>query len=238
MNLSTITTVILAGGFGTRLRPVVADCPKVLAEVQGKYFLTFILDYVIKAGIEYAILCIGYRGEQIKVAFGNSYGHLRLVYSQESSPLGTAGALRLALPFFKSDTVFVINGDSICYADLMAFGKWHEERKADASLLLARVNDVQRFGQVITDNEGRILRFEEKNNNSGPGWISAGMYMINKKLIEKIAEGVPISLEKEIFPAWIGKKFYGFQSEGRFIDIGTPESYAEADHFFSMDKLT
>lgn len=237
MNLSTITAVILAGGFGTRLRPVVADRPKVLAEVQGKYFLTFILDYVTKVGIECAVLCIGYRGEQIQTVLGNKYGHLRLVYSPEISPLGTAGALRRAVPFFESDTVLVINGDSMCYADLMSFGKWHEERKADASLLLARVNDVQRFGQVITDNDGRILRFEEKNNNPRPGWISAGMYMINQKLIEKIPEGIPISLEKEVFPAWIGKKFYGFQSAGQFIDIGTPESYAEANHFFSMDKL-
>lgn len=236
-DFSSITAAILVGGLGTRLRSVVLDRPKVLAEVQGKYFLTFILDYVIKVGIECAVLCIGYRGEQIQTAFGNSYGHLRLVYSPEISPLGTAGALRRAVPFFESDTVLVINGDSMCYADLMSFGKWHEERKADASLLLTWVNDVQRFGQVVTDNEGRILRFEEKNNNSGPGWISAGMYIINKQLIEKIPAGIPISLEKAVFPAWIGKNFYGFQSAGPFIDIGTPESYAEAGHFFSMGKL-
>jgi D-glycero-alpha-D-manno-heptose 1-phosphate guanylyltransferase len=235
-SFSEITAVILAGGLGTRLRPAVADRPKVLAEIHGKYFLTFLLDYLIKAGLGYAVLCTGCRGEQIQAAFGNGYGHLRVVYSQETSPLGTAGALRPALPFFKSDTVLVMNGDSVCYADLTAFRTWHEERNAEASLLLTRVNDVQRFGQVVADNEGHILRFEEKNNRSGPGRINAGIYMINKKLIEEIPDGVPVSLEKEIFPSWIGRKFYGFQSEGRFIDIGTPESYSEAEHFFSMDN--
>lgn len=233
-NFSYITAVILAGGLGTRLRPAVSDRPKVLAEVHGKYFLTFLLDYLIKAGFEDAVLCTGYRGEQIQTALGEGCGTLRLVYSQETSPLGTAGALRLALPFFKSDTVLVMNGDSVCYADMAAFGTLHEERKAEASLLLTRVNDVQRFGQVVADNEGHILRFEEKNNHSGPGWINAGIYLIKKKLIEEIPQSIPVSLEKEVFPSWIGKKFYGFQSEGRFIDIGTPESYSKAEHFFQQ----
>ncbi len=235
-NFSYITAVILAGGLGTRLRPAVSDRPKVLAEVHGKYFLTFLLDYLIKAGFEDAVLCTGYRGEQIRAALGEGYGPLSLIYSQETSPLGTAGALRLALPFFKSESVLVMNGDSVCYADLRDFLTWHEERKAEASLLLTLVNDVQRFGQVVADSEGHILRFEEKNNRYGPGWINAGIYLIKKKLIEDIQDGVPISLEKEVFPFWIGKKFYGFQSEGRFTDIGTPESYSEAEHFFSMDK--
>jgi len=235
-NFSYITAVILAGGLGTRLRSAVSDRPKVLAEVHGKYFLTFLLDCLIKAGFEDAVLCTGYRGEQIQTACGNGYGPLRLVYSQETSPLGTAGAIRLALPFFKSDTVLVMNGDSVCYADMTAFRTWHEERKAEASLLLTRVNDVRRFGQVVADNEGHILRFEEKNNRSGPGWINAGIYLINKKLIEKIQEDTPVSLEKNVFPSLIGRKFYGFQCEGRFIDIGTPESYSEAEHFFTKDK--
>lgn len=237
-NFSDITAVILAGGFGTRLRSVVPDRPKVLAKIQGKFFLTFLLDYIIKFNFQHVVLCTGYLADQIHAELGERYGSLQLIYSKETSPLGTGGALSLAYPLFQSEEVFVMNGDSFCYADLTAFRRWHEERKAEVSLVLTRVNDVRRFGQVITDNDGRILRFEEKNNHSGPGWINAGMYMINKKLIEKFAKDVPISLEKEIFPSWIGKKFYGFQSEGRFTDIGTPESYAEADCFFSGDKLT
>ena len=235
-NLSDITAVILAGGLGTRLRSVVADRPKVLAEIHGKYFLTFLLDYLIKAGLRYVILCTGYLGEQIQAVYGDTYGPLRLAYSQESSPLGTAGALRLALPLFGSDSVFVMNGDSICQTDFMAFGEWHQERNADASLLLIKVPDVRRFGQVLVDKEGRVLRFEEKNDKAGSGWINSGVYIIDRKLIKEIPKGIPVSLEKEIFPSWIGKQFYGFQSNGRFIDIGTPESYAEADHFFSGDN--
>ncbi len=240
--LSDMTVAILAGGLGTRLRPVVSDRPKVLAQVHGKYFLTFLLDYLTNAGLWYLSLskiCTGHLGEQIQVAFGDRYDHLRLVYSQESSPLGTAGALRLALPLFRSDSVLVMNGDSICQTDFVAFEEWHRERNAEASLLLIKVPDVRRFGQVLVDKEGRVLRFEEKNDKAGSGWINSGVYIIDRKLIKKIPKGVrsteltPKSLEKEIFPSWIGKQFYGFQSDGRFIDIGTPESYSEADHFFS-----
>jgi len=228
-----VTAVILAGGLGTRLRSIVADRPKVLAEVHGKYFLAFLFDCLIKSGFRLAVLCTGYLGEQIQAAFGDRYGPLRLAYSQESSPLGTAGALRLALPFFRSDFVLVMNGDSVCLSDFIAFGEWHQEQNAEASLLLTKVPDVRRFGQVLVDEKGQVLCFEEKNNKAGPGWINSGVYIIDRKLIKKIPEGVPVSLEKEIFPSWIGKQFYGFQSNGRFIDIGTPESYSEADHFFS-----
>ncbi len=231
-SLSDVTAVILAGGFGTRLRSVVPDCPKILAKIQGKFFLTFLLDCLIMFDFQRVVLCTGYLADQINAEFGGRYGSLLLVYSKEISPLGTGGALRLAHTLFQSDEVFVMNGDSFCYTDLTAFRIWHEARKSDASLILTRVNDVRRFGQVVADNDGRILRFEEKNNNSGPGWINAGMYMINKKLIEEIPDGMPISLEKDIFPSWMGKKFYGFRSEGRFTDIGTPESYAEAEKFF------
>ncbi|MBF0227314.1 MAG: nucleotidyltransferase family protein [Desulfobacterales bacterium] len=236
MNFSNITVVILAGGLGTRLRSIVPDTPKVLAKIRGKYFLTFILDYLVKEGFEYAVLCVGYLGDQIHTAFGNLYKSLRLVYSKESYPLGTAGAIRLAMPFFKSDNVLVMNGDSICYTNLRNFITRHEELKADASMLLVKVKDVQRFGQVKVDNKGRILQFEEKNNHAGSGWINAGIYMINKKLIKEIPENVSISLEKNFFPSWICKNFYGFQSEGRFIDIGTPESYSAADYFFAGEK--
>src|SRR3989338_6029269 len=110
--LSGVTVAILAGGLGTRLRSVIADRPKVLAEVRGRPFLTYIFDQLIAASIKYAVLCTGYLGEKVCDRFGDSYGSLRLAYSQEPSPRGTAGALRLALPLFKSDSVLVMNGDS------------------------------------------------------------------------------------------------------------------------------
>ena len=107
------------------------------------------MDYLINAGLKYVILCTGCLGEQIQAVYGDTYGPLRLAYSQESSPLDTAGALCLAEPLFRSDAVLVMNGDSICQTDFMAFGEWHRERNAEASLLLIKVSDVQRFGQVF-----------------------------------------------------------------------------------------
>ena len=109
-----VTAAILAGGLGTRLRSVVKDRPKVLAEIRGVPFLTYLLDQLAAAGVRDVVLCTGYMGEQVRSAFGDSYGGMCLSYSQESSPLGTAGALRLALPLFKSSSVLVMNGDSFC----------------------------------------------------------------------------------------------------------------------------
>src|SRR5687768_5619957 len=121
VNLSHLTAVILAGGLGTRLRSVISDRPKVLARVLDRPFLTYLLDQLAAAGLNYVILCTGYLGEQVKAEFGTSYSSLRLAYSQEMVPLGTAGALQLALSLIPSETVLVLNGDSFCEVDLQRF---------------------------------------------------------------------------------------------------------------------
>lgn len=231
-DLSTVTGVILAGGLGTRLRSIVADQPKVLAEVQGRPFLSHLLDQVAAAGLKCAVLCTGYMGDQVRSTFGESYGSLQLAYSRESSPLGTGGALRLSLPLLDSDLVLVMNGDSFCQADLRAFCSWHSARNAAATILLARVSDTARYGRVVADAHGHILRFEEKARDSGPGWINAGIYLISRALVQTIPASRAVSLEREIFPSWIGQGLCAYPGEGRFLDIGTPESYATADQFF------
>jgi len=230
---SKTTVAILTGGQGKRLRSVVYNRPKVLAEVNGKYFLSYLFDYLIDTGFKHVILCTGYLGDQIKMVYGETYGSLQLAYSQESFPLGTAGALRLAESYFKSDSIFVMNGDSIYLSDLNLFWIWHKNQERDASVLLTQVPDIKRFGQVLTDNQCKVIRFEEKGDNVGTGWINSGIYIIDRALIKEIPENKIISLENEIFPSWIDKKFYGFKSKGRFIDIGIPESYAEAKNFFA-----
>jgi NDP-sugar pyrophosphorylase family protein len=163
---------------------------------------------------------------------------MRLVYSQESSPLGTAGALRLALPLLESDTVLVMNGDSFCETDLSAFWTWHCERDADVTLRLAEVADTKRYGRVQVDANGRVLGFDEKSDARGPGWINAGIYLLKRCLLETIQLNKVISLEREIFPVWIGMRLYGYRDEGRFLDIGTPESYLIAERFFAPETLT
>jgi len=230
--LSDITAAILAGGLGTRLRSAVADRPKVLAEVHGRPFLSYLLDQLAAAGCREVVLCTGYLGERIVARFGDAYGPLRLRYSQEPAPLGTAGALRLALPLLESDPVLVLNGDSYCQADLAAFLDWHQGHAASATLVLTRVADVSRFGSVEIDADGRVLRFQEKAGVSRPGWINAGIYAVSRPLLLKVPAGTAVSLEREVFPAWIGQGLYGHAQGGRFLDIGTPESYAAAQDFF------
>lgn len=250
-DLAGVTAAILAGGMGTRLRSLVAGRPKVLAEIRGRPFLAYLLDQLADAGVRYVVLCTGYLGEQVQAAFGDAYGRLHLIYSQESSPLGTAGALRLALPLFElglspglerseaeanvSDSVLAMNGDSFCQVDLRAFWAWHQARRANATLLLTEATDTRRYGRVQVDEHGLILGFDEKDDRGGPGWINAGIYLISHRLLLTVPSGRAVSLEQEMFPAWIGQGLYGYRSEGRFLDIGTPEAYTLAEQFFSSE---
>jgi len=232
--LIEVTAAILAGGLGTRLRAVVADRPKVLAEIGGRPVLAYLLDHLADGGVRDVVLCTGYLGEQVQATFGDSYGRLRLVYSQESSPLGTAGALRLALPLVKSDSLLVMNGDSFNEVDLRAVWTWHGAQGAEATLLLAEVPDTTRYGRVRLDADGLVQGFDEKNDTGGPGWINAGMYLLNHRLLATIPAGRAVSLEREMFPAWISGGLYGYRNNGRFLDIGTPDDYALAESFFAL----
>jgi NDP-sugar pyrophosphorylase family protein len=207
----------------------------VLAEIHGRPFLSYLLDHLANAGIRSVVLLTGYLGEMVRIEFGDSYRGLQLAYSQEPSPLGTAGALRLALPLFSSETVLILNGDSFCMADFGDFWAWHCGRGGDATLLLTRVTDTARFGRVHSNSDGRILRFDEKDGTGGPGWINAGAYLLRRRLLRTIPADKEVSLEREIFPAWIGGGLFGYRTDGRFLDIGTPESYASASEFFSFE---
>ena len=235
-NLSHITAAILAGGLGTRLRPVVADRPKVLAEVGGRPFLFYLLDQLAAVRVRQVVLCTGYLGHQVRDKLGETYGPMELLYSQEPSPLGTGGALCFALPLLESETVLVLNGDSFCEANLRAFCLVHRLRGARASLLLAEVTDTGRFGWVALDEEGRITGFREKGKATGGGWVNGGIYLINRALLETIPPQQTVSLEQDLFPAWVGRGLYGFRSQGRFIDIGIPESLAGAETFFHQEN--
>lgn len=229
--LSELDVAVLVGGLGTRLRSVIGDRPKVLAEIDGVPFLTILLDQLVAAGCRSAVLCTGYRADQISEVFGSHYGPLHLKYSQEYQSLGTAGALRLAIPELKSDPVLVMNGDSYFAIDLTVFLRWHCERRANASMALSRVTLNDRYGLVKFGWDARVLEFAEKKPGAG-GWINAGIYFLGREVLESIPEGRGCSLERDIFPLWIGREFYGYSSAAPFIDIGTPEDFAAAQKFF------
>lgn len=236
-DLSHMTVAIQAGGLGKRLRPAVKDKPKVLAQINNHPFLEYILLQLSSEGFKDVVLCTGYLGDQIEKAFGGKYRDLSLKYSVENKTLGTAGSLRNAIQSFKSGTVLVINGDTFCEIDFNKFWQFHVRKKSAASLIFSKVPNPSRFGTVKLDQNNKIVKFEEKKPGDRHGFVSAGVYLINKTLISKIPEGQKISLEKEMFPKWIGKEFYGFKVENEFIDIGTPESYKSAQEFFAKFKL-
>ena len=231
--LSKVNGVVLVGGFGTRLRVVVPELPKVLAEISGKPFLFYILDQLSEAGLKTVILCTGYLGDYVKSKVGEKYRSLSIKYSHETTPLGTGGALSLALPYIQSSDVLVSNGDSYCSADLVGMWEWHMKKKAMATLLLTHMDDTSRYGHVSMASVDRIIGFNEKESTSKPGWINAGVYLIRRELLTDIPEKKCVSLEREVFPSWCHRGLYGYQTHSKFIDIGTPESYAQAERFFT-----
>jgi NDP-sugar pyrophosphorylase family protein len=229
-----VSAVILAGGLGTRLRSQVSDRPKVMALVNGRPFLEYLLDQVVDGGIRSATLCIGYMAEVVRAHFGNSYRGVELSYSIEEELLGTGGALRLALPHMRHDAVLVMNGDSFCGVDLKSFASWHAAKQARASIVLTEVPDTSRYGRVELEEDNVIQGFIEKGGAQRPGYINAGIYLLQRRILEAISPKTVVSLEREVFPKLIGSGFYGWTApHSLFIDIGTPESYAEAQDLFS-----
>jgi NDP-sugar pyrophosphorylase family protein len=235
--LSAIPALLLVGGQGTRLQAVVSDRPKPMAEVDGRPFLGFLLDWLAEAGIREVILCTGYMAEQLEAQLGERHGPLRLRYSRERSPLGTGGALRAALPLLGAPgdcpCVLVLNGDSFFGVPLADLQRFHVARGARATLALAAVPDTARYGRVEEEPErGQITSFVEKGAAGGPGAINGGVYLLDPALLAALPAERAVSLEREAFPAWLGGPFYGFAADAPFLDIGTPETYAAAPAFF------
>ncbi len=234
--LAKITVAILVGGLGTRLQSKVKRTPKVLATVAKHPFLEYLLNQLNQAGFKNIVLCTGYLSEQVEKTFGKKYKNLNLIYSVEQIPLGTGGGLRKALLYLNSEDILVMNGDSYCALDFKKFWEFHLQKASQASLALTTVPDSGRYGAVRLSTDGSIVKFEEKNAVAAAGFINAGIYLIHKSLIAEIPENKQISIEQDIFPTWIGRKFYGYKGSNDFIDIGTPESYNQAQEFFAKFK--
>jgi NDP-sugar pyrophosphorylase family protein len=227
--LAQCDAIILAGGLGTRLRSVVPDTQKVLAPVQGTPCIIRHFETLLELGIKRVILCTGYKADQVQETLGTHYKGLEIVYSVEKEPLGTGGALGLASSKVRSDTALVLNGDSLAELSYGDFWQFHARDERSASLALFSVEDTSRYGEVTLRGE-TITHFKEKAGSTGRGLVNGGVYLIARELLEGIAATTSLSLEREVFPFW-GElsALRGWQSaEGGFIDIGTPESYQEA----------
>ena len=228
-----ITAVILAGGLGTRLRSVVSKQPKVIAYVNNQPFIFFLLKQLDNIGLNKVVICTGYMSEAVKKEIGNKYNNLDIIYSVEEKPLGTGGALRLAMPLINTPRVLVMNGDSYLDIELNVFAEWALRKKANVALCLVKMEDTKRFGRVVIKDENRIKSFEEKDENATPGYINAGIYILKKELLKTTPVNEFISIERDLFPNWLNKNIYGYICNNKFLDIGTPESYKQAMGFFA-----
>lgn len=235
--MSISEAVILAGGKGTRLREAVKDRPKPMAEVAGRPFVEWLVMALRAEGVRRVVLCTGHMHEAVARHFGDGGAlGIEIVYSRELSPMGTAGAVRLALDKVLSDCFLTLNGDSFCRVDLARFVETHVSRGARASLWLIPVNDCSRYGSVILGDDGAVLSFQEKDSTRSAGLINAGVYLFQREALAAIPTGREVSMEKEVFPRLAGHGLYGVKGAGPFIDIGTPAAYAEAQNFFASDR--
>ena len=223
--------LVLAGGEGTRLRPLTRTTPKPVMPLAGRPFLSFMLDWLKGHGVTEVILSCGFMSDSVRTVLGDVYGGMRLRYAVEDEPLGTAGPTRLALDEgLLHDTLFVLNGDVLNDMDLTAQLARHAQTEALVTLALIGVEDTTGYGVVPTDGEGRVEQFLEKSDGPAPtNRINAGAYVIEREVIEQLVPpGRAVSFEREVFPALIGRGLYGFPAAGYWIDIGTPARYLEA----------
>lgn len=224
--------ILLCGGMGTRLRSVVADRPKPMADICGKPFLQYLLEMLRDKGITEVIFALGYMGEMIEEYFqdGSAFG-LKIAYSYEEEPLGTGGAIRNALPKILEEEVLVLNADTYFPMDYQGLYHFHQENDGDFSLATRAVPDISRYGAVRRDAAGRILAWNEKLEDGGQplaGEINGGIYVMKKSLIAEIPEGKQ-SLEQDCIPKWLseGKRIFGLPFDGYFMDIGIPKDYQQ-----------
>jgi len=230
--LASIDVAILAGGLGTRLRGVIGETPKVLAPVAGKPFIDHLFAWLKGFDARRIVLCLGFRAEMVieHVALYPPEG-LEIVTVIEPKPMGTAGGLRFAREKFRSDPVLVMNGDTFVDADLGAFVGAHYQSRGDASILATTVPSMARYGRLDFDTTGMIRRFAEKDPaDTGPGPINAGLYLFSAGWLDQLAAGSAESLERDVFAASAPGSFRAIPAgSAAFIDIGTPESLADAD---------
>lgn len=226
--VSALDALILCGGLGTRLREVVTDRPKGLAEVRGRPFLDLLIDRLARQGLRRFVLCTGYRGEQIAARYARRTD-AEFVVSLEEHPLGTAGAVRLALQHLRSDPFLVLNGDSFCEVDYEAFQGFHEGRGATLSIVVVPPGERDDVGTVALARDGAITSFREKAGRSERAAINGGIYLMCRSLVELLPAQTPLSLERDVFPQAVQRGgCYGFVAAGPVVDIGTPERYRAA----------
>lgn len=224
--------IILAGGFGTRLREAIPDIPKPMAPVGGRPFLEHQLDFWIASGISRFILSVGYRREAIISHFGSRYRDASIDYAIEEVPFGTGGGLLKAAALLDEFEPFLLlNGDTYFDVSLQEFQDFHDSRNADLSVALFRAPQANRYGRAELDANRRLKKLASAMAQAGE-LANGGVYRLSGRVLHPWAKDGcrPISLETEILPGMLarGMALYGMESPGRFLDIGVPDDYSRA----------
>lgn len=228
IGLDEIDVLILCGGFGRRMQGIIKKVPKPMAEIGGRPFLDILIDCVSSFGFRRFILCLGYMGDIIKRHYQKRDDSLKILFSQESQPLGTAGALKHAETLINSNPFLVMNGDSLCHFGLDKFVDFYINKKALFALVLAKAKPGKDYGVVSLGNNDQITQFKEKTKAKENGLINAGIYLFASSILSMIPANKNFSLEHDLFPQIINNRFYGYIAEEELLDIGTPEKYKKA----------
>jgi len=220
--------IILVGGQGTRLRSVISDIPKPMADINGKPFLEYLLSYLNSQACNHVVLSVGYKYEVIRNYFGNQYLNLRLDYAIEREPLGTGGGVKNSIGYISGNDFFLLNGDSFFDVDLFKLSEFHLLKKSLITLSVKEMYNVDRYGTLNIDGD-RITSFNEKKPIE-KGFINAGVYAVSKEVFdERYIHGERFSFERDVLEENVRElPFYAFQSDGYFVDIGVPEDYERA----------
>lgn len=226
--------VVLAGGLGTRLYPLTRRTAKCMLLVNGKPLLEHVIRYMVSYGIKEIVLTVGYKRKQIMDHFGNGQ-HLgvKIHYSLETKPLGTAGSFRNASRFIDS-TVVVIQGDNLTNFDLNRIVSFHRTKKALATIVLTSISNPKGFGLARIDRNNRIIRFEEKPARRFSNLINSGLYILDPKVLSHIPKNKMFDFSTDLFPLLLKEKLplFGVIVKGYWLDVGTPEAYNEANQFY------
>lgn len=227
-------TIILAGGLGTRLQNVVKNMPKPMADINGKPFLDFVLNFLHQQGVKHAVLAVSYKYELIQQYFKNTYKSISLSYSIEETPLGTGGALKQALNLCSEEEIFVCNGDTFFEVNLTKLLQCkHKSQESKLCVALKKMRNFDRYGRVELDEKGFITAFREKEFCK-IGLINGGIYLLNNTIFTNFTDEQALNSEKKFsFEDFLQKYFKSLQAracvfDDYFIDIGVPEDYGKA----------
>jgi NDP-sugar pyrophosphorylase family protein len=227
-SLRDIDIAILAGGLGTRIKGILGDTPKALATVGGHPFLAILLERLRRFEARRIVLCLGVGAPAIEryLAQARVQG-LEIQTVVERAPLGTAGAVRLSADRLRTDPVLIMNGDSFMDADLCELVDHHRQSSMAGTILGCRMHDVGRYGSMQVE-DAKIIRFAEKAPAAGSGVINAGVYVFSQGLVKQLLSSTGASLERDFLAALPPRTLGAYVATGEFIDIGTPESLADA----------